>query len=155
MSTSIIYSSSTGNTQQLAQRIQQKLGQGIYCGKVTDEALQSDTLYIGFWAMKFSCSPDIQKVLEGLENKKIFLFGTAGFGFSEELFETIINNVKAFIKPSNEIIGSFLCQGKVSEAKKKALHAMDADLYARLLPNIELAETHPDVADLSALEQAL
>ncbi len=155
MSTSIIYSSSTGNTKQLAERIQQKLGQSVYCGKPTEEALQSDTLYIGFWAMKFSCSPDIQKVLEGLEGKKIFLFGTAGFGFSEEFYESIIANVKSFIKPSNDIIGSFLCQGKVSEAKKKALYAMDADLFARILPNIELAESHPDAADLAAVEQAI
>ncbi|MFI3244245.1 MAG: flavodoxin family protein [Akkermansia sp.] len=155
MSTSIIYSTVTGNTKLLAERIQAKLGQDIYCGKPTEEALASDTLYIGFWSMKFACSPDIQKILEGLEGKKIFLFGSGGFGVGAEFGETVLNNVKAFIKPSNEIIGTFFCQGEVSEAKKKALREMSEEIYQTLLPAIEQAVKHPDEADFLALEQVL
>ncbi len=155
MSTSIIYSTVSGNTKLLAERILANIGQDIYCGKPTDEALSCDTIYIGFWAMKFSCSPDIQKVLEGLEGKKIFLFGSGGFGVGAEFGEMVLNNVKAFIKPSNEIIGSFFCQGEVTEAKKKALREMSEETYQNLLPAIELAVSHPDAADLAALDQAL
>lgn len=155
MNTSIIYSTVTGNTKLLAERIQAKLGQDVYCGKATDEALACDTIYIGFWAMKFSCSPDIEKILTSLENKKVFLFGSGGLGVGDEFGETILNNVKAHLSESNELIGSFFCQGEVSEAKKKALFEMDANLYQRLLPSIELAVSHPDVTDLLALDQAL
>ena len=86
MTYSIVYSSVTGNTEQLAQAIQQAVG-ATYCGKPSDEALAADTIFIGFWSTRYSCGADIQAFMKQLSGKKVFLFGTAGFGDTKEFYE--------------------------------------------------------------------
>ena len=113
---SIIYSSKTGNTKKLAEAIYNTLPQNKcdYYGTVDkiDDVL-SNVIYIGFWTEKGNADHLTIDFLNKLKNKKIFLFGTAGYGESEKYFEGIINNVKKNIDSSNTIIGSFMCQGKM------------------------------------------
>ena len=54
---SIVYSSNTGNTRQLAEAIEQQLPAGdlLYCGAPDAAALQADVLFVGFWTDKGSC----------------------------------------------------------------------------------------------------
>ena len=113
---SIIYSSKTGNTKKLAEAIYNALPQNKcdYYGTVDkiDDVL-SNVIYIGFWTEKGNADHLTIDFLNKLKNKKIFLFGTAGYGESEKYFEGIINNVKKNIDSSNTIIGTFMCQGKM------------------------------------------
>ena len=50
---------------------------------------QSDVCYIGFWTDKGNADQKTLELLSKLKNKKIFLFGTAGFGGSDAYFEKI------------------------------------------------------------------
>ena len=113
---SIIYSSKTGNTKKLAEAIYNTLPQNKcdYYGTVDkiDDVL-SNVIYIGFWTEKGNADHLTIDFLNKLKNKKIFLFGTAGYGESKKYFEGIINNVKKNIDSSNTIIGTFMCQGKM------------------------------------------
>lgn len=88
----IVYSSITGNTKIIADAIQDVLDEStcVYFGK-TDEVPSQDAevIFVGFWVLKGSCTDEIKKYLATLENKKIFLFGTAGFGGSEDYFPKI------------------------------------------------------------------
>lgn len=98
----LIYFSQTGNTQLLAQAIKKNVE-------------NSDIIYVGFWTDKGNASKEALDYLKTLHHQKIFLFGTAGFGKSDDYFKKIIDKVKESIDESNEVIGSFMCQGKMPE----------------------------------------
>ena len=81
---SIVYSSNTGNTRQLAEAIEQQLptGELLYCGAPDAAALQADVLFVGFWTDKGSCDAKVAELLKQTGGKTVYLFGTAGFGQS-------------------------------------------------------------------------
>ena len=159
---SIIYSSKTGNTKKLAEAIYNTLPQNKcdYYGTVDkiDDVL-SNVIYIGFWTEKGNADHLTIDFLNKLKNKKIFLFGTAGYGESEKYFEGIINNVKKNIDSSNTIIGTFMCQGKMPisvrkryEKQKKELSRANID---NLIENFDKALSHPNQLDLEKLENMI
>lgn len=157
---SILYSSPTGNTKMLAEAIRDTLSveDCDYFGPCKE--VDSDMLYIGFWTDKGNADTNTLKLLETLKNKKIFLFGTAGFGVSEEYFHRILNNVKTSIDASNTIVGEYMCQGKMPQSvrdryvKMKAQpdHMPNIDM---LIDNFDQALTHPDENDLNNLKNKI
>ncbi|MBQ3420911.1 MAG: hypothetical protein IJH34_04445, partial [Romboutsia sp.] len=90
MKYAIVYSSITGNTKKLAESIKNKIND-CYFGKPSDEALSADTIFLGFWTTKNSCSPDVQSFIEKLSDKNLFIFGTAGYNNTKEYFEQILS----------------------------------------------------------------
>lgn len=155
MKTSVVYVSVTGNTKVLADEIVKKVGACDYVGKPADEALESDTIYVGFWTAKFTCTPDIEAFLKKLSNKKVFLFGTAGYDNTQEYFDKILDSVAAHLNDSNQVIGRFMCQAKVSDNKKKALESADADKFRSMQEKLGQGDSHPDGQDLEALRVQL
>lgn len=154
MNYSIIYNSKTGNTQLLAKTILDNLSKNEcdYIGPIKET--QSDLLFIGFCTDKGNCSEELTNYLKSLNNKKIFLFGTAGFGGSQEYFDKILDNVKTSINQSNTIIGSFMCQGKMPISVRNRYEQMSKDNPERFEPmivNFDKALSHPDNQDLQAL----
>ena len=79
---SIIFSSLTGNTKKLADTIRAVLPAEDcdYFGAPKAEELHSEILYIGFWTDKGNADSATLELLSKLRDKKVFLFGTAGFG---------------------------------------------------------------------------
>lgn len=151
MKTAIVYTSGTGNTKLLADEIVKKVGACDYVGKPADEALESDMLYVGFWTAKFTCTPDIENFLKKLSDKKIFLFGTAGYDDTPEYFDKILDSVAAHVKDSNQIVGRFMCQAKVSDGKKKALEAADSEKFHSMQEKLAKGDNRPDKQDLESL----
>ena len=160
---SIIYSSKTGNTQKLAEAIHNILSKDNceYYGPVEKVPKDlSNLLYIGFWTEKGTADTQAIEFLKQLKDKKIFLFGTAGYGESQNYFEGIINNVKKNIDSSNTLIGTFMCQGKmpfsVKERYKKMQEQNNSSLKINdLIANFDKALSHPDAADLKKLEEQI
>ena len=89
---SIIFSSLTGNTRQLADAIYETLPKENcdYFGVKETGQPQSEMLYIGFWTDKGNADQSTLELLSSLRNKKIFLFGTAGFGGSDTYFQKVL-----------------------------------------------------------------
>lgn len=56
---------------------------GTGCGRTSSAIPASETLFVGFWTNQGVADQAAQKLLAQLRNRKIFLFGTAGFGGSE------------------------------------------------------------------------
>lgn len=150
MKYAIVYSSVTGNTKKLAEAIKNKVGEG-YFGKPSDEALSADTIFVGFWTAKNSCGEDIRKFIEQLSNKNIFIFGTAGYNNTEEYFKGILDSVKAHVPSSNTIIGSYMCQGKVSDAKQANLKETMPEKYESIKDNLVESANHPNENDINSL----
>lgn len=157
MKYSIVYSSKTGNTKSLAEHIKSALGDKDckYFGEPSEKALDADIIFAGFWTDKGSCDDNFKNFLSLVECKKIFLFGTAGFGGSEEYFNKILSAVKENINESCIIAGEFMCQGKMPESVRKRYEAMEETAQKHILiANFDAAASHPDSNDFVNLEAA-
>ena len=162
MSYAIVFSSKTGNTALLAQTLQEQLPQTDCCyfGAPDAAALAADTLYVGFWTDKGNADESTLDFLKQLHGKSIFLFGTAGFGGSEEYFNKILKKAECSLDRSNTVFGRYMCQGKMPVSVRQRYEAMKAkplhipNLDA-LIENFDKALSHPDAADLEQLKQAV
>ena len=159
MTYAIVYSSQTGNTALLAQRLKDCLPQSglIYFGAPHEEATRAEVLFVGSWTDKGSCCPEIATFLKSLQGKRVFLFGTAGFGGAESYFAQIIQRMAQNLPQDCKLLGSYLCQGKMPPAVRARYEAMaqqDPEKARPMLENFERALSHPDQADLEGLERA-
>ena len=157
---SIIFSSLTGNTKKLADTIRAVLPAEDcdYFGAPKAEELHSEILYIGFWTDKGNADSATLELLSKLRDKKVFLFGTAGFGGSEAYFQNILNRVKASIDPSNSVVGEYMCQGKMPQSVRERYQKMKAQPEHptntdALIENFDRALSHPDARDLEQLKE--
>ena len=86
----IIYDSLSGNTEELAKEIKKEKPSAKLEKITTETVSQNDEIYyIGTPIIKGMCTDKIKKILMSLENKKIFLFVTAGYGGSKEYYERL------------------------------------------------------------------
>ena len=129
---------------------------GAGCGRTSSAIPASETLFVGFWTNQGVADQATQKLLEQLRGRKIFLFGTAGFGGSEAYFQAILDKTKAFIDDSNAVIGTYMCQGKMPHSvreryvkmKEQPDHMPNIDA---MIENFDKALSHPDADDLAKL----
>ena len=159
---SIIFSSLTGNTKKLAETIRAVLPAEDcdYFGAPETAELYSEMLYVGFWTDKGNADCAALGLLSKLRGKKVFLFGTAGFGGSAAYFEKILDHVKQSVDPSNTVVGEYMCQGKMPQSvrdrymKMKAQPEHPANIDA-LIENFDRALSHPDEDDLERLRKII
>ena len=154
---SIVYSSNTGNARQLAEAIEQQLPTGdlLYCGAPDTAALQADVLFVGFWTDKGSCDAKVAELLKQTGGKTVYLFGTAGFGQSQQYFDQILARVRENLPAGAVYGGGYMCQGRMPQAVRSRYEAMQAKepenaRYQMLIENFDAALAHPDTNDLEA-----
>ena len=121
---------------------------------------KADTLYVGFWTDRGHADADCNAFLKTLRGKKVFLFGTAGFGGSAEYFAKILSAVQAELDPSNTVVGTYMCQGRMPQSVRQRYEAMKqqpnpASNLDMLIENFDRALAHPDAGDLERLKQAV
>lgn len=155
---SIVFSSLTGNTRCLANALKAALPKDKcdYFGEITDDLPESDIIYVGFWTDKGVADSKTLELLKKLKNKKIFLFGTAGFGGSDEYFQKIISKTKETIDEANTVIGEYMCQGKMPQSVKDRYIKMKEQANCppnidMLIENFDRALLHPNKEDLNKL----
>lgn len=162
----VVYSSSTGNTALLAEEIRKIKGEAncVYFGKTPEADVESlseaEILYAGFWTDKGSCSPDMEQFLKKLNGKKIFLFGTAGFGGARAYFDAILDRVEALIPEGNMVTGRYMCQGRMPAGVRKRYESMLAqnpqdEKIRGMIDNFDRALPHPDKKDMEQLRKSL
>lgn len=162
MKTSIVYSSKTGNTRQLADAIAAALPEDdiLYTGTPCEVALAADRLFIGFWTDKGSCNSEIADFLKTVKNKQVFLFGTAGFGGDAAYFDKVLHAAQKHLDGSNTLLGSYMCQGRMPQSVRDRYVKMKASPLPipnvdMLIENFDRAATHPDAEDLQKLKDAV
>lgn len=162
MNYSIIYSSNTGNTKQLANVIKTALSAGNCCyfGEPDPIALESDMIFVGFWTDKGNCDKKTKTFLEAAKDKTIFLFGTAGFGGSETYYKEILTRIKQILPATCTLAGTFMCQGRmplsVRQRYEKQLLKNPEDVKTQnFIANFDDAASHPDQNDCLQLKQAI
>lgn len=172
MNIALITNSKSGNTAQLAQALREafavsdvqlacdvELPDAPDAAQLEDAAgqvLLADAVCVGFWCDKGSCTEGVAKLLGRMDGKCVFLFGTCGFGGSQEYFDQIIERVQGHLPQTTKLAGAFMCQGKMGpgvRARYEAMLAKDpTDARAQaLIDNFDLALAHPDAEDLKAV----
>ena len=155
MKVCVLYDSVTGNTRMLAEVIEKK-----YAALLTENPAEADVVFLGSWTDKGSFSEKMKEQAEKIRGKKVFIFGTCGFGGSPEYYERLFERAAALLDESNTVIGHYYCQGRMPMAVKDRYvsmlreHPEDKKLEASI-QNFEEALTHPDSEDLEKLSEAL
>ena len=158
----IIYSSSTGNTKLLADKIKETLPNKedcLYFGPTMEEALKADRIYLGFWTNRGICDDISKEFIKKLTNQEVFLFGSAGFG--NKLYFSRILKTTISLFPSNvHIIGRYMCQGRMrSNVKEKYEKMMEnkktKSFGSMMMKNYEKGQSHPDDKDLTKLQKMI
>lgn len=171
MSYAIVWSSKGGNTQRVAEAVAAALAatpdNPAYVGPVPAEgsadeasALAADTVLAGFWTDKGTCAPEMAAFLGRLGGKRVFLFGTAGFGGADAYFAQILERVRAHLPQDAVYAGGAMCQGKMGPGVRARYEAMLAenpeDRRAQaMIENFDAARSHPDDADIARIVQAV
>lgn len=159
MTYSIVYSSKTGNTKMLADALHQALPADdcLYFGAPDAQALAAERIYIGFWTDKGSCDAETAAFLAQLTHQEIFLFGTCGFGGGVAYFEQILARVRDLLPESVQLVGSYLCPGKMPQSVRDRYVRIAEEEPAKrshmqkMIFNFDCALSHPDASDLQAL----
>lgn len=156
MTYSIVVSSKTGNTTLLSNQIAEILSKEecVYQGLPDASGTQAETIFVGFWTDKGSCDESVSAFLQTLHGKKVFLFGTAGFGGSETYFEQILDRVASHLPSDNTVIGRYMCQGKMPASVRETYENLlekDPQKFQPMIDNFDRALSHPDQDDLEAL----
>lgn len=156
MNTFVIYESMSGNTKKIAEAIGKACGAAtpvlpLEEGKIPNDGL----LFVGFWTDKGTCPQKTKEMLSGLHNRQIALFGTAGFGGAEEYFISIMERVCELVPKDNQILGTFMCQGKMPGSVKARYESLlkehpDDQRMKASLDNFDRALSHPDCDDLES-----
>ena len=126
---------------------------------IATQASGADVVFVGFWCDKGSCSPAVQNFLQGLVGKRVFLFGTCGFGESDEYFAQILDRVRTYLPADAQYIGGAMCQGKMGMGVKRRYEGMlekdPENAQARMLiDNWNKAQSHPNEDDVSRIAAA-
>lgn len=159
MTYSIVYSSKTGNTKMLADALHQALPADdcLYFGAPDAQALAAERIYIGFWTDKGTCDAETAAFLAQLTQQEIFLFGTCGFGGGVAYFEQILARVRDLLPESVQLVGSYLCPGKMPQSVRDRYVRIAEEEPAKrshmqkMIFNFDCALSHPDADDLQAL----
>ncbi len=149
----IICSSKTGNTQKLAQRAREVLGE-----KDERPVAEADLVLLGSWTDKGGMDPALAEALPQLAGKCVFLFGTCGFGGSQAYYDRVLDRFQSALPEDSQVIGRFMCQGQMPPAVRERYVKMaerDPARFSPMIENFDRALGHPDDADLAAFETAL
>lgn len=159
MKINIVYASVTGNTKKLAEKIRETLkSYDIALYKLPSACRDADIYFVGSWTDKGNEASPVIEFLKNVKNKKIAIFGTAGFGGSKEYYKRLETRALSNIDSSNLYLGAFYCQGKmplmVKDRYVKMIkeHPDDQNLIVSI-KNFDEALSHPDEKDLLNLEK--
>ena len=153
MSYAIICSSKTGNTKKLAQRAREVLGEKNECSTA-----DADLVLLGSWTDKGGLDPALEDALPQLAAKRVFLFGTCGFGGSQAYYDRVLDRFQSALPEGAQVVGRFMCQGQMPLAVRERYVKMaeqDPKKFEPMIENFDRALGHPDAADLTAFENAL
>lgn len=159
MKAMVVYSSRTGNTKKVANGIFAGIpGESKDIQNLEDyDGKDAEVFFVGFWTDKGTCDEETGAFLRSLHGQKVFLFGTAGFGESQEYFSRILARVSECLDGTNDCIGSYMCQGRMPEAVRRRYESMmekEPERMAMLIRNFDNALSHPDEKDLEGLLEA-
>ncbi|MGN0621337.1 MAG: flavodoxin family protein [Porcipelethomonas sp.] len=154
MKYAVIYTSETGNTEELAKNIFVSLpgnDKKIINAEEMTELPEAECYFIGFPVKNRTCSIEILDILEQLDNVKIALFASCGLPANDRYKQYIENAVSPWINDGCSCLGFFLCQGNASEKFREKLEAETNYSQEELDRIMGISSAHPDDNDIDRL----
>jgi flavodoxin len=155
----VTYSTLTGNTKKVAEAILKVMPEGtdIFPIEEAPAPEQYDLICLGFWANRENADNKAQNYMNQIKNKKVALFATLGaYPDSEHALKTM-ENAKANLHEENDVVGTYMCQGKVDEKLIKRFAELPADHPHGMTPErkarIEEASKHPNSEDFKKAQE--
>lgn len=153
MKSLIVYSSRTGNTRAVAEAIAHVIPEPCEIVPVENAPDVSDVdfLAIGYWVDKGMPDAKAKTFMEGVKGKKVGLFGTLG-AYPDSDHANDCRVKAAELMEGNEILGQFLCQGKIDPKVLEMMAKMASDQHPMTeerKARIEEAKKHPNEEDFS------
>lgn len=166
MKIGIIYESKTGNTKLIAEAIKEvceEENQVIF--KSIEEVIETniknkdtDLYFLGSWTNKGDCGNKINEFCKDLHDKKIALFGTAGFGGSEDYYASLAKRFFDAIPEDNKVLSYYYSQGRMPSSIRDRYVSMltknpeDKNLKVSI-ENFDEAQSHPDKKDVEDVKK--
>ena len=149
----IVYSSKGGNTKKLAEELFKQLPEDKDIAPVSTapDPGKYDVVCVGFWLKGGQPDPAAQEYLKQCSGK-IFLFATHGAAPGSDHAKMALNKAGE-LAANATVIGSFSCQGEVSEKMMET--AANKDPQPPWLGDAPAAKGHPNASDFMELSEAL
>jgi len=161
MKTLIVYSTISGNTKAVCERIYNALNVEKEIINVKDSKNMKPSDYeniiIGFWCDKGTMDKDSIDFLKTLNNKNLYFLGTLGARPDSEHWNDVFENAKKLCSENNIFKDGLLIWGRISKEMMDIMkkfpaghpHAVTPERLARW----EAASTHPDENDFKKAEE--
>ena len=153
----IAYSSKTGNTKMIAEEIFTVFHGEADLYRIEDAPNPDpyDAVIVGFWVDKGSINLEAANYLKEIRHKKVAVFATVGSNPTcEHSKDSFASGIK-LVDASNEILGSYLCQGKVPYAlieqllKRYPMSQEQGQVSIDWQAIYEEGKTHPNEEDVA------
>lgn len=152
----LICSSKTGNTARLAERARRALDAAG--AEEASSPADADVTLLGSWTDKGGLDPSLADALPALAGRRVFLFGTCGFGGDPAYYDRVLDSFASALPAGAEVVGRYMCQGQMPPAVRERYVTMaekDPARFEPMIENFDRALGHPDDADLAGLVDAL
>ena len=153
MKSLVVYSSQTGNTKKLAEELFKQLPEEKDIAPVAGAPDPDgyDVVCVGFWLKGGQPDPAAQEYLKKCSGK-LFLFATHGAAPGSDHAKMALNKAGELTADAT-VIGSFSCQGEVSEKMMET--AANKNPQPPWLADAPAAKGHPNGNDFMDLSEAL
>lgn len=154
----IVYSSLTGNTKMVGEAIHEIMPRETLISPVetAPDAKDYDFVSVGFWVDKGTADKKAQEYLKTIKGKKVALFATLGASPATAHAEDSLRRAAEFLDESNTLVGTFICQGKISRKITEVIKKMPEGHPHSMTPEREAlhreAALHPNENDLASAQ---
>lgn len=152
----IVYSSRTGNTRQVAQKLYEAAKMRCDLASVQQVPAVTDykVIFAGYWVDKGEPDKEMQEFLQTLDGKKVVLFQTLGAEAYSEHGINSLANAGRYLNVSCKVAGTLSIRGAIDPKLIEAMMKMpEGHPHAPTEASKKRwkdASTHPDAADLQA-----
>ncbi len=153
----IIYSSMTGNTKLIAEKIAEFIVDSdlFDVKEAPDNFSDYELVALGYWLKRGAPDPLMTKFLPTVKNSNVILFQTHGTEVGNEHSTTAFARAAYLLGEGCNILGTFSCQGKINPALiEKRLKAGPNDPHNKFdsVERWKNAANHPNDEDFDRLK---
>ena len=156
MKVQIIYSSLSGKTKRLAEYLCDHLNadeKSLHDLKDGVPVLDGDVLFLGYWVDKGGPNAEMKAFMETLSDQTVGVFCTLGFYPDAAHGVGSIKNGVDAVKEKNTVIGSYVCNGALSDSIIKAFRTRGNAGPHSATPESEIRwdvlKNHPTEAEMA------
>ncbi len=156
MKVQIIYSSLSGKTKRLSEYLYEHINadeKSIFDLKDGVPALDGDVILLGYWVDKGGPNAEMKAFMETLSGKTVGVFCTLGFYPDASHGVGSIKNGVDAVSEKNTVIGSYVCNGALSESIIQSFRARGNTGFHTATPESEIRwdvlKNHPTEAEMA------